>query len=331
MYCSKHRYWTTNLAKESTDQSKDLILAQQRVKALETQLATKHSKKESIDAPLVKSLQEKLLISDEAIKAEKARADYYEQHAITIKNQHDQLVDKLNSIPKSSEVSTTDSATILNLRNQIKKLEKSTAKPDFELDPAHVTALTIVFFHLYKIRKEKDNWSNRKTNKVFEFWWSEVKNLHPADYNHSKAWKICREEGDKLKTGLLKALLMCHDPNEQDDIIKQKEHNCTLFVNCPLSHIRSEDVLSIGFPPNFDDYLLRLLSTEFVDSYFDTDSSKYGISILRILYPACDNPEYEMIMKAITCSSTDFQSLEHLSRVEPSPRSSRSYSTSKSK
>lgn len=323
-----------SLTKGNEAAKEQLNSALTKVKSLEAQLTVaqklnkpEHSRNASLDSTLAKSLQEKLLAVNHDLDLQRKKADYYENESINLKTELETLVEKLKSLQQSKDASISNDDVIKELESQIDELNEQ-LNADSNVKSNSITASTIIFFHIYKMMK-KDGWPIRKTNSIFESWRSELKNLKMVKYNHPIAWKVCREDGERSKIGLLKALFMCHDSTDQESILEQSEHDCSIMIECPLNHVLSDDVVTLDYPPDMDKYLLKIFSQDINETYFKTKSTKIGISLMKLLYPLNEMAEYELMMNAITCCSQDYPNLEHLSRVEPSPRSSRTGSSLK--
>jgi len=115
---------------------------------------------------------------------------------------------------------------------------------------------------------------------ILPHWSKRLSELKPSEANPTEAWKQVDSIQSNSGTELAYAMFKCHDTKEQSEIVNLKHQRCLLLSECPLINLEltrvNEEILSMSL----SNYMTETIQNYFLKTYFFSNPSKLGISIL---------------------------------------------------
>lgn len=162
---------------------------------------------------------------------------------------------------------------------------------------------------------------------MFDSWKTKVNKLQPESFDFQKIWYEVKDDAVNDRFGLAKALLHCHEEDEQEEIIQSFTHECTLLTQCIFNHIVDDSILNHQIPTTMKGYLQYLIATDYNECYFTTIPSRIGMSILINSYQAIDLGLFRQLYDAISFEKPSYPNLSRF-KFQPKSRTTRSESSS---
>lgn len=138
----------------------------------------------------------------------------------------------------------------------------------------------IAIISSYLSRREAERVLYSYSSEILSKWKSRLSESELATDDPTEAWKSIDEINSRNGTDLARAIRLCHQQDEQQEIINNKHKYCDLTDECPFIDLTNDETLENLKTVTFRDYLTSKICNYFIETYFTSEHSQLGINII---------------------------------------------------